>query len=57
VGDKGIVVFRKLLKQQIDKVRRGSDPIGVIRSEQKNKLIHLETVTDSKREVRAGRLR
>lgn len=57
VGDKGILVFRKLLKQQIDQVRRRRDPIGVIRSAEKNKLIHLETITDSKREVRAGRLR
>ena len=32
VGDKGILVFRKLLKQQIDQVRRRRDPIGVIRS-------------------------
>jgi 5,5'-dehydrodivanillate O-demethylase len=57
VGDKGILVFRKLLKQQIDQVRRRRDPIGVIRSAEKNKLIQLETITDSKREVREGRLR
>jgi len=57
VGDKGILVFRKLLKQQIDRVRRGRDPIGVIRSEEKNQMIHLETITDSRREVRSGRLR
>ena len=57
VGDKGILIFRRLLKQQIEKVRRGRDPMGVIRSQEQNRLVRLATVTDSKREVRAERLR
>lgn len=50
-GDKGIIVFRKLLKQEISKVRSGRDPIGVIRDSQKNRIIRFHTVTDSQREV------
>jgi len=50
-GDRGILLFRKLLKAEIDKVRRGKDPIGVIRDAEKNQLISFPTITDSKREV------
>lgn len=50
-GDKGIITFRKLLKAQIDKVKKRKDPIGVIRDPERNRLIHFHTVTDSKREV------
>ncbi|GAB7389142.1 aromatic ring-hydroxylating dioxygenase subunit alpha [Bacillaceae bacterium] len=39
--DKGIILFRQLLKEQIDKVERGEDPIGVIRDPEKNKFIEL----------------
>ena len=56
-GDKGVLIFRKLLKREIDKVRRGRDPIGVVRKPEKNGIIHFATVTDSKREVRDARLR
>lgn len=30
-SDRGVIMLRKLLKQQIDAVRRGEDPIGIIR--------------------------
>ena len=43
VSDRGIVMLRKLLKDQIEIVREGKDPIGVIRDPQKNKMIDLDT--------------
>ena len=53
-ADRGILVFRKMLKAEIDKIKRGKDPMGVIR-DPSNRLILLNTVTDSKREVGKGR--
>jgi len=50
-ADKGIITFRKLLKSEIDKVRKGKDPIGVVRKPDLNRLIRFDTVTDTKREV------
>lgn len=50
-GDKGIIVFRKLLQQEISKVKSGKDPIGVIRDPNKNRIVRFHTVTDSQREV------
>ncbi len=54
-SDKGIITFRKLLKAEIDKVRRGKDPVGVIRDLERNRIIRLDTVTDSKRDVWSNR--
>lgn len=38
-GDRGVVLFRQVLKEQIEVVRNGDDPIGVIRDRQRNHLI------------------
>jgi 5,5'-dehydrodivanillate O-demethylase len=54
-ADKGIIAFRKLLKAEVDKVRRGRDPLGVIRDPKKNQLVRFDTVTDSVREVGKSR--
>ena len=54
-ADRGILVFRKMLKAEIDKVKRGKDPMGVIRDPARNRLIAFNTITDSKREVGKGR--
>jgi len=54
-ADKGIIVLRKLLKTEMNKVKMGKDPMGVIRDPAKNRLIHFQTVTDTKREVRGHR--
>jgi 5,5'-dehydrodivanillate O-demethylase len=54
-ADRGILVFRKMLKAQIDRVSKGKDPMGVIRDPTKNRLIAFDTITDSKREVGKGR--
>jgi 5,5'-dehydrodivanillate O-demethylase len=35
-SDKGVILFRNLLLEQIDKVERGKDPMGVIRDPTKN---------------------
>lgn len=54
-GDKGILLFRKLLKSEIDKVKRGRDPIGVMRDPKINQVIRFPTITDTRREVWKGR--
>ncbi|MBV8307609.1 MAG: hypothetical protein JO274_09025 [Gammaproteobacteria bacterium] len=35
-SDKGVVMYRRALLEQIDRVERGEDPLGVIRDEAKN---------------------
>ena len=54
-ADKGIIVLRKLLKAEMNKVKKGKDPMGVVRDPAKNSVIHFQTVTDTKREVRGSR--
>jgi 5,5'-dehydrodivanillate O-demethylase len=54
-ADKGIITFRKLFKAEVDKVKRGRDPLGVIRDPKKNQVVHFHTVTDSEREVGKSR--
>lgn len=46
VGDEGIIELRKLLREQIECVRRGLDPLGVIRDPEKNKLIDLGVINE-----------
>jgi 5,5'-dehydrodivanillate O-demethylase len=45
-SDRGIVMFRKLLKEQIEIVRSGGDPMGVIRDPAKNKIIEIDVVNE-----------
>ncbi len=40
-SDKGIVMYRKMLKRELEKVDRGEDPIGLIRDSAQNQYIHL----------------
>ncbi|MEC4895519.1 MAG: aromatic ring-hydroxylating dioxygenase subunit alpha [Oscillatoria sp. PMC 1051.18] len=40
-GDRGIVLYRRLLFEQLEKVQRGEDPLGVIRSPELNQIIEL----------------
>lgn len=44
VSDRGIILFRKLIQEQIEAVERGEDPIGVIRDPAKNVMIDLDVV-------------
>ena len=46
VGDEGIILLRKLLKEQIEVVQHGLDPIGVIRDSQKNRIIELNVINE-----------
>jgi hypothetical protein len=36
VSDQGVILFRNLVLEQIEKVERGEDPMGVIRDPAKN---------------------
>jgi 5,5'-dehydrodivanillate O-demethylase len=54
-ADRGILIYRKMLKAEIDKVKRGKDPIGVVRDPVRNRMIAFDTITDSTREVGRGR--
>ncbi len=46
VGDEGIIVLRKMLREQIERVQRGFDPIGVIRDPAKNRIIDLGVINE-----------
>jgi LigXa C-terminal domain like len=45
-GDQGIIALRKLLKEQIEIVQKGLDPIGIIRDPEKNRLIELNIINE-----------
>ena len=46
VGDEGIILLRKILREQIDTVRNGGEPLGVVRDAQKNRLIEFEVINE-----------
>ena len=41
-SDRGILILRRLLKEQIDIVAKGGEPIGVLRDPEKNQIIDLD---------------
>ena len=41
-SDKGIVMYRKLLLEEMEKAARGEDTLGVIRDAEKNRIIELQ---------------
>jgi 5,5'-dehydrodivanillate O-demethylase len=45
-GDRGIVMFRRLLRKQIEIVQNGGDPMGVIRDPARNTLIEFDVVNE-----------
>lgn len=45
-GDEGIISLRKLLKEQIEMVQKGLDPIGIIRDPEKNRMIDLNVINE-----------
>ena len=45
-GDEGVIMLRKLLKEQIELVRRGAEPMGLVRDPQKNRIIELDVVNE-----------
>src|SRR5262249_52925011 len=42
VGDEGIIAFRKIVREQIEAVRQGRDPLGVVRSADKNGVMEFD---------------
>ena len=48
-SDTGIILYRKMLKEQLDKIQRGEDPINVIRDPAKNVYIDLPHEEKSRR--------
>ncbi len=40
-SDKGVVLYRKMLKREIERIERGEDPIGIIRNPAENAFILL----------------
>ena len=46
VGDEGIIVFRKLLKEQIERVDQGKDPLGIMRNPERNLIIEFDVIND-----------
>jgi 5,5'-dehydrodivanillate O-demethylase len=45
-GDEGIIELRKLLREQIDLVQQGHEPIGIIRDPDQNRLIDLGVINE-----------
>ena len=45
-GDRGVVMFRRLVKEQIEIVKKGGDPMGVIRDPARNRLITFDVVNE-----------
>ena len=46
VGDEGVIELRKLLKEQIERVQQGLEPLGVIRDPARNLLIDLGVINE-----------
>jgi 5,5'-dehydrodivanillate O-demethylase len=46
VGDGGIILLRKVLREQIEVVRKGGEPLGIVRDATKNHLIEFEVVNE-----------
>jgi 5,5'-dehydrodivanillate O-demethylase len=46
VEDEGIIILRRLLKEQIENVQNGRDPIGMIRDPAKNRIIELNVINE-----------
>lgn len=46
VGDEGIIFLRKMLREQIDIVKNGGEPMAIVRDPKQNKLIEFEVVNE-----------
>ena len=45
-GDEGIILLRKLLREQIEIVRKGGEPLGIVRDESANRLIEFDVINE-----------
>ena len=46
VEDEGIIELRKLLREQIERVQQGFEPMGIVRDSQKNQMIDLGVINE-----------
>jgi 5,5'-dehydrodivanillate O-demethylase oxygenase subunit len=46
VGDEGIILLRKVLREQIEIVKKGGEPLGVVRDSSKNRLIEFDVINE-----------
>jgi 5,5'-dehydrodivanillate O-demethylase len=53
VSDRGIVLYRRMLMEQIQAVAQGKEPLGLIRDEQMNKEIRIAVSEGQARMARA----
>ena len=53
MSDRGIILYRKMLSDQIELLQRGGEPMNMVRDPKKNSIIDLEGWC-SERDVRAG---
>ncbi|MBM2809800.1 MAG: Aromatic ring-hydroxylating dioxygenase subunit alpha [Chloroflexi bacterium] len=56
-SDRGIAMWRQLLKEQIEAVHRGDDPIALVRDPAKNEIVWFETSSATRRDEYAEALR
>jgi hypothetical protein len=45
-ADTGIVMLRRMLREQIEIVQKGGEPMGVIRDPAKNKLLEIPVINE-----------
>jgi 5,5'-dehydrodivanillate O-demethylase len=45
-GDEGIIALRKLLKEQIEAVQQGKEPLGIVRDPGKNRIIEFDVINE-----------
>jgi 5,5'-dehydrodivanillate O-demethylase len=45
-GDEGIILFRKVLREQIEAVRQGRDPLGVFRHADKKRVMEFAVINE-----------
>jgi 5,5'-dehydrodivanillate O-demethylase len=45
-GDRGVIFLRKLLKEQIDIVQNGGEPMGLVRDPGKNNIIEFDVINE-----------
>ena len=46
VGDEGIILLRKIVREQIEIVRKGGEPLGVVRDPIENGLIEFDVINE-----------
>jgi 5,5'-dehydrodivanillate O-demethylase len=46
VGDEGVILLRKIVREQIEIVRKGGEPLGIVRDAGKNQLIEFDVINE-----------